>query len=377
MNKAIAILFLALTILAIPQTQARRIQEPPTIEIAILLDTSNSMDGLINQAKSQLWTIVQEFVTAKKAGCQATLKVALFEYGNTDLPIQEGFIRQVVPLGNDLDALSEALFALDTNGGDEYCGQVIKAALDRLAWSRGGDAYRAVFIAGNEPFTQGQVDYRESCDQAVDRGIVINTIHCGPHREGVGGKWTAGAQRGRGEALNIDQDRQIVHIPCPQDPFILELNEKINKTYIWFGVKEERDYFATNQSAQDHNARSLSPSVGVKRSITKADKFYNNEGRDLVDSILKESDLLEMIPSEQLPEHMQAMSEQERREYLAEMRKKRQDLQKQINKLAAEREIYLTAEKKRRADAGEEETLGGAVIAAIQKQLAEAGFDTR
>ena len=31
-----------------------------TIKVALLLDTSNSMDGLINQAKAQLWEIVNE-----------------------------------------------------------------------------------------------------------------------------------------------------------------------------------------------------------------------------------------------------------------------------------------------------------------------------
>ena len=38
----------------------------PAVQIALLLDTSNSMDGLIAQAKTQLWSVVHEFVRAKK-----------------------------------------------------------------------------------------------------------------------------------------------------------------------------------------------------------------------------------------------------------------------------------------------------------------------
>ncbi len=30
----------------------------PVIQVAILLDTSNSMDGLIDQARKQLWRVV-------------------------------------------------------------------------------------------------------------------------------------------------------------------------------------------------------------------------------------------------------------------------------------------------------------------------------
>lgn len=54
----------------------------PKIQLAILLDTSNSMDGLIDQARNQLWQVVNEFLEAKKNGLDPRLEVAIFEYGN-------------------------------------------------------------------------------------------------------------------------------------------------------------------------------------------------------------------------------------------------------------------------------------------------------
>ena len=48
----------------------------PRVQIAILLDTSNSMDGLINQAKEQLWKIVNEFTLAKQKGKRPIIEVA-------------------------------------------------------------------------------------------------------------------------------------------------------------------------------------------------------------------------------------------------------------------------------------------------------------
>src|SRR5215217_6555899 len=75
-----------------------------TIMIALLLDTSNSMDGLIDQAKSQLWKIVNEVAAAKSGdGKQPKIKIALYEYGNDGLPASEGHIRQVSALTEDLD----------------------------------------------------------------------------------------------------------------------------------------------------------------------------------------------------------------------------------------------------------------------------------
>ena len=69
-----------------PATAKEPAQPPrPTVQIAILLDTSNSMDGLIAQAKTQLWNVVNEFVRAKKDGRPPAIQVALFEYGKRPL----------------------------------------------------------------------------------------------------------------------------------------------------------------------------------------------------------------------------------------------------------------------------------------------------
>src|SRR3954470_10705306 len=135
----------------------------PLVQIAFLLDTSNSMDGLIGQAKTQLWNVVNEFVRARKDGRPPAIQVALFEYGKRTLPASEGHVRLILPLTDDLDRVSEELFALRTKGGDEYCGWVIREATNRLDWSRSSGVYKAIFIAGNEPFTQGTVDFRTSC----------------------------------------------------------------------------------------------------------------------------------------------------------------------------------------------------------------------
>src|SRR5215211_7756058 len=161
-----------------------------TIMIALLLDTSNSMDGLIDQAKSQLWKIVNEVAAAKSVdGKRPNIKIALYEYGNDGLSADEGFIRQVSALSEDLDVISEKLFSLKTNGGNEFCGEVIKTALNQLAWSASKDDLKMIFIAGNEDFTQGSVSYQQACDAAKKKGVVVNTIYCGYVNEGINLGW--------------------------------------------------------------------------------------------------------------------------------------------------------------------------------------------
>ncbi|MCD7902122.1 MAG: hypothetical protein LUH22_20385 [Bacteroides sp.] len=92
------------------------------IQVAILLDTSSSMNGLIDQARSRLWNIVNTLTTLKFKGKTPEIEIALYEYGNNGISPEKNFIRQVAPLTGDLELLSEKLFALTTNGGSEYCG---------------------------------------------------------------------------------------------------------------------------------------------------------------------------------------------------------------------------------------------------------------
>ena len=106
------------------------------IKLAILLDTSGSMDGLIEQAKSQLWKIVTQLAkTKEKDGSDPEIELALYEYGNDDISIAADYIQQVSGFTTELDEISEKLFALQTNGGSEYCGSAIRTSLRELSWS--------------------------------------------------------------------------------------------------------------------------------------------------------------------------------------------------------------------------------------------------
>ncbi len=347
----------------------------PTVDIAILLDTSNSMDGLIDQAKGQLWTIVNEFAAAKRHGLTPVLRVALFEYGNTNLPAREGYIRQVVPLTDDLDTLSEALFALTTRGGDEYCGQVIDEAIKRLDWSAEPNAYKAIFIAGNEPFTQGPVNYVDACQYAIQAGVTVNTIHCGDYQAGIDGMWSHGAKLAEGNYLNINQDKAVIHIDAPQDAELIELNIKLNATYLWYG--EDGRVAGARQLAQDQNAGSYGRGNTAKRVASKSSSIYRNTSTDLVDALSEEAVDLNDLDDADLPEVMREMNEEERKAYVEEQTAKRAEIQAKIQELIAERDKYVALKRREMAEASDEVTLGDAVVSSVRQQLNDAGFEVK
>ncbi len=355
-----------------PEAKADRIQ------LAILLDTSNSMDGLINQARTQLWKIVNELATAKRNGKVPQLEVALYEYGKSSLSRDSGHIQQLVPLTDDLDKISEELFALQTQGGQEYCGQVISIATKELKWSGSGDDLKLIFICGNEPFTQGEVDYKKACGDAIAKGIIVNTIFCGARDEGIRTGWQQGAQLADGSFLHIDQNREVATIKTPFDEKLTKLGSEINKTYLAFGAENARKEVLERQVAQDRAAATTAPASAAERAAFKGTKQYKPGGGDLIDALADGQVKLGEIKDDELPEDLKKLSPKEREDYIAKKKEEREKIQKEIQELTEKRKEYIAKKRKEEAEAqGKDQTntLDTAIIQAIRTQAKKKQFE--
>ena len=344
----------------------------PKVQLAILLDTSSSMSGLIEQAKTQLWKVVNTFIAARQGGRAPHVEVALYEYGNTGLAAETHWIRRIQPLTRDLDKISEELFSLKTNGGDEYCGEVIRKAAEDLAWDRDPNTYKAIFIAGNEPFTQGPVEPLQACKEAVSKGIVVNAIHCGTEADGINGKWRDGALAADGSFLIIDSNKAVVHIEAPQDAEIVKLNAQLNQTYLAYGKRAAEA--SSNQAAQDANSiHKAASGAAVQRVVSKASNNYFNSSWDLVDARKDKNFDINKIPVEDLPVNMRQMDEPARLALIESKAKQRADLQQQILELNRQRDA-LVAEKRRNESPNATDTLDSAMTKTVRSQAATKGF---
>lgn len=344
----------------------------PKIQVALLLDTSGSMDGLLNQAKSQLWKMVNELATSKKDGKAPDIELALYEYGKSSLPADKGYLQQLVPLSSDLDLVSEKLFALSTNGGEEYCGWSIKAATEELKWSENNDDLKIIIIAGNESFTQGSVDYKKSCKAAITKGIMVNTIYCGDCEEGIRSMWKDGADRADGKYMCINQEDKVAHIATPYDTEISKLNDELNGTYVAFGRLGAANQ--SRQMAQDANAGNYGVANKVERAISKSKKSaYKNAEWDAVDAAEEDEEFIETIEEEALPEEMKKMDMDERKAYIAEKAAEREKIQAKIQEAAEKRNAFI-AEKRREMAGSEKNTLDEVMLDAVRKQATKKAF---
>jgi hypothetical protein len=360
---------LAATILSICLMSFHPVKEPvpgkdQNIQLALLLDTSNSMDGLIEQAKSQLWKIVNELAAAKCGdGTQPNIKIALYEYGNDGLPSSEGYIRMVSGFTNDLDLISEKLFSLRTNGGNEYCGHVIQTSLRQLNWSTSSGDLKMIFIAGNEPFTQGSVSYRIAGGVAKEKGVVVNTIFCGNFEEGISTSWKDGADVTGGSYMSIETNKKTVYIATPYDDEIARCNDRLNKTYIYYGSQGRHKKEA--QVTQDNNAASYGQSNVVERAVSKSSKVYDNRSWDLVDAAKDSEKAIAEADEETLPAEMKGMNTQQRKNYVDGKAKERSTIQTEIQTLNKKRQEYITAITPKDSEEG---SLDAAMLRAIRAQ---------
>jgi hypothetical protein len=353
-----------------PAYVARGPAGPHYVDLAICLDTSNSMDGLIESAKQKLWAIVNELSTAKP---KPVLRVALYQYGNNGLNSETGWVQKISDLTDDLDSIYGKLFALRTNGGTELVSRVVRASLNDLHWSQENRPLRIIVVAGNEPATQDtQYKLADIAKSAADKGIVINTIFCGPEAEGYRTGWADAARLTDGKFAAIDANRGTVVVETSYDDKIAELGVELNKTYVSYGMAGDEG--RANQIAQDANSAAAGRPAFVDRAGSKASGLYRNARWDLVDAMQEKDFDLSKIPEAALPEEMRKLSPDERRAFIAERARQRAGLQKQITDLSAKRSHAMQEEFAKKG-LNDKSAFDAALRGAVREQAEKQGYE--
>ncbi len=341
-----------------------------TILLGLLLDTSNSMDGLISQAKAQLWNIVNKLSEARADGQRPVVRVALYEYGNSGLPMTGNYIRQVSPFTVNMDEISKQLFALATNGGEEYCGAVLAKSLDELDWSKEEGDLRIIFIAGNEAFTQGPISFATACERARQKGIIVNTIFCGNAQEGINTSWQAGALAAKGDYFSIDQDAITMQVASPYDAELAQLNAGLNANGIYYG--EQGTYNWLNNSLQDKNAEGLGSSSCNSRVKYKAENGYVNSSWDLTEvETVKLDSVLGKVDRMTLPDKYRGLDGAGLKGVVTRQRALKEVDRARIALLMRQREEFV-AEHNRKAGITNE--LENAVLGSLERVAVAKGF---
>lgn len=342
-----------------------------TIDIAICLDVSGSMQGLVDSAKVKLWDIVNELARVKPT---PNLRVALYSYGHQTYSPQSGWVRKEADLTVDLDEVYRKLNGLTINGGEEYVARVSKAALSELKWSDQKDALKIVFVCGNEPADQDKENTLiDVAKLAKEKGVIINTIYCNWGKRGEELSYKAFAHEAGGKFAMIDHNQRVVQIDTPYDKDLLSLNTKLNDTYLSFrNVQAEAK--KDNQLKQDANAAGAGGQTIAGRVATKGGALYKNSEWCVVSRCIEDPKFdITKVPEAELPEELKKLKPAERVEYVKKKIAEREKVQKDISTVNEKRSKYLAEEMKKHAGAAEKQ-LDTVLKTILREQAATKGI---
>lgn len=331
------------------------------VDLVIALDTSGSMEGLLDSARARLWDVVN---AAAEKDPDARVRVALITFGSPGVAgPHEGFVKIRSDLTTDLDSLYGQVMALHTDGGEEYVGWTIDTAVNQLSWSKQAGAAKIIFVAGNESADQAREthDFRTVSAQARERGILINAMFAGNAEQGHRERWSEVAQAGGGVYSAIDQAAGTYQVATPLDQTLAELNNRLNGTYVGYGDKgaEGKD----NQVRQDANAMSMGMGSMGSRVAAKSKNAYDNASWDVVDAVQSGRLDVAAAPAAALPAPIQSLSAEERQAWVNELAEEREQLKKEIEEVSRKRARYI------QEAAPEADGLDDAILEAIDAQL--------
>jgi len=347
--------------------------ENPKVDVVFVLDTTGSMEGLIQTAKEKIWSIATTMASAQQA---PQIRIGLVAYRDRG----DSYVTKVVDLSADLDSVYATLMDFQAAGGGDTPEDVNRALYDavhNMSWSQDSQAYQAIFLVGDAPphMDYNAVRYPEIVASALEKGIVINTIQCGEIGTTVD-PWTQIASLSHGKFFQVEQAGGAVAFTTPFDEEIAALSAKLDNTRLYYGTEKEKDKMREKVAATEKLHEGASFASRARRGAFnaslggRANLLGENE---LIAAVASGSVDLSELEEDALPEALKPMAPAEQEAFVAGLAEERQDLQRQIRELADDRDGYLS--KKVEEAGGLKSSLDQKLYDAVKEQAKDVGLE--
>jgi Mg-chelatase subunit ChlD len=341
----------------------------PKVEVCFVLDTTGSMNALIEGAKQKIWSIANEIASAKPT---PDIRFGLVAYRDRG----DEYVIKAFDLTNDLDAIYAQLQSFRADGGGdtpESVNEALDETVRKVSWSADRSVLKMIFLVGDAP---PHMDYPNApkypgvCQAAMKKDLIINTIQCGNMRETTP-IWQEIAQRSEGRYAAIPQSGNMVVLATPMDAKLAELNRKVGTTLVAYGSASERRAVFAKQAASE-----LAPAAAAADRLsfnTKAGVAVQGTG-ELLDSLAVGKVKLESLDKNQLPPDLQKLDDKDLKAEIAKKQMERNELETEIRKLSRERDDYIAQEKKHFAEEGKADSFDQKVAEIIHVEAARKGI---
>ena len=352
-------------------TTSQQQSQNQIVEVVFVLDTTGSMGGLLEGAKSKIWYIATEIQNAKT---NVEVRIGLIAYRDRG----DDYVTKHFPITSDIHSIYAELIEFQAGGGGdapESVNQALYEAIQQQNWNDAHDTLRIVFLVGDAPPKmnyQNDVKYMQSVKLAKQKDIIINTILAGNDSK-TKTIWQEIAQNANGAFSQIAQDGNITIVKTPFDNEIKQLNIQLNTTVILYGtekVKKQANRVMDSMAAAKPAASSDMASYNLKRTIKS--RVFAGDG-DLLQELELKTETLGSLVDDKLPLNMQKMDASQRLEYIEKMQQKRSEIQAKIDKLAKNRSVYMVDQIKKLSDE-DKNSFDENMVTTIREQAFEKGI---
>lgn len=349
--------------------------EQKQIEVAFVLDTTGSMSGLIEGAKQKIWSIANEIATAKPT---PSVKFGLIGYRDRS----DAYVTKQFDLTDDLDAIYGHLTEFQAGGGGdtpESVNQALHEAVTKMSWSEDRDVLKIIFLVGDAPphMDYEEVQYPETCEVAVKKDLIINTIQCGTMTPTTP-IWQEIASASEGEYVALEQSGGMRAVSTPYDADISTLNRDLNSTVIVYGDRSKQalgmSKIRRNEAAAGEAVAERADYFAATAPAEPAARKVISGDEDLVEQVATGKVELEEINKEELPETFKDLDESELKAAVAEKQRKRVEIQSKLDSLIEKRKSYIEDERKRLAETDGQDSFDSKVTEIIREQGARKGI---
>lgn len=321
-------------------------EEKRLAEVVFVLDSTGSMSGLIEGAKQKIWSIANSIITQDPA---PEVKIGLISYRDKG----DAYVTQQMDLTDDIDAVYAKLKSFHAGGGGgdmpESVNQALWEAVNKMSWTpKEKNVYRVIFLVGDCPphmDYQDDVKYPETCKQALEKFVIINTVQCG-NESSTTPIWQEIARKSEGQFVQIGQTGSMVARTSPFDEQIANLTKELAATVVPYG-SETRQMEVMGKLKFAESADLFSQASRAEFNLNSRGRAVQGAG-DLVQSINDNEISLDKIEKNALPPEMQKLSPEELEKIIKEKQQKRAELNAQIQDLSKKRATWLAEDAKTR-----------------------------
>lgn len=349
-----------------------------SIDVVLCLDLSGSTNGLLDDVREKLWDVINQVNSYRPA---PELRIGVVAFSRPSFGAKNGYVKVLQKLTNDFDQLSFELYKLKptVEKGDQLVGEAIRVSVKQMNWSDDKDALKVIFLVGNGMVNAGVDNYRESCELASERKIVIHSLYCrtrnNAEKELPGWREIARLTGGEQYDIRIHKRTPLV-LTSTNIPEFRELAGQLTGTYLYYGENGLERY--KMMASIDKNALLANEMTFESRLFYKiSDRYqFHQQNWDLIDHLKMTNSALEDINMTFLPDSLKFTTPANVRNVALQLKDKRSktimDLRRHI---PYDRQITINKRLEDR-DIDKSDIFERVVINTLNRMAAEKGFTT-